>query len=185
LPLVCCVEDADFTLVQTQGTASRATQWGEPQNTTFADINGPAPTTLTLTTKEPFDTLQDSPFWVGQKIAISGTQAGAAPALAAEQRVITGIEWVKGGANDKKIVLTLNASLPALAAAADGYTDITCDGVNYVSASFNINNAEVVLKSLANPMPQDGISWTHFSTEEYTTAQQLNFRHLFQLEPDS
>lgn len=174
-----------FTLHQTQGAASRDTQWGEEQNTTFADITGPALTTLTLTTKEPFDTLQDAPFWVGQKIAISGTQAGAAPALAAEQRVITGIEWVKGGASDKKIVLTLNASLPALAAAADGYTDVECDGVNYASASFNINNAEVVLKSLANPMPQDGMSWTHFSTEEYTTAQQLNFRHLFQLEPDS
>ena len=34
-------------------------------------------------------------------------------------------------------------------------------------------------------MPQDGMSWTHFSTEEFTTAQQQNFRHLFQLEPDS
>jgi len=54
-----------------------------------------------------------------------------------------------------------------------------------MSASFSINNAEVVLKALGNPMPQDGMSWTHFSTEEYTTAQQQNFRHLFQLEPDS
>jgi hypothetical protein len=173
-----------FTLHQTQGDGTRATQWGQTQNTTFADITGPAPTTLTLTTKQPFDTLQDAPSWVGQKISITSAAAGTAAALA-EQRVITGIEWVKGGANNKKIVLTLNASLPALPAAADGYTDITCDGVNYANATFSINNAEVVLKALANPMPQDGMSWTHFSTEEYTTAQQQNFRHLFQLEPDS
>jgi len=173
-----------FTLVQTQGAATRTTQWGDEQNTTFKDIIGPAPTTLTLTTKEPFDTLQDSPYWVGQKIIINATSAGTAPALGTE-RVITEIEWVKGGADDKRLILTLNATLPALGAITDTWTDVECDGVNYASASFNINNAEVVLKSLANPMPEDGMSWTHFSTEEYTTAQQLNFRHLFQLEPDS
>jgi len=56
---------------------------------------------LTSTTKQPFDTLQDSPFWVGQLIDISGTQVGNALALS-QQNTITGVEWVKGGANDKK-----------------------------------------------------------------------------------
>ena len=90
-----------FTLHQTQGAGTRATQWGQTQNTTFQDITGPAPETLTSTTKQPFDTLQDSPFWVGQLIDISGTQVGNALALS-QQNTITGVEWVKGGANDKK-----------------------------------------------------------------------------------
>lgn len=150
--------------------------------------------TTKLFPKRPYRNLEDSPFWVGQKIRISATaSAGAtAPPAGGFIRQIVSIEFVRGAlaANtDTRIMITLNTPLMGAGLAnGEGYTVITCDGD---ACTFNGNNAfqvdyaELVLEKVMNPQKSTGaITYSEFSTEEHNANGVLRFQRQFQLEPE-
>lgn len=149
--------------------------------------------TTKLFPKRPYKNLEDTPFWVGQKIRVQATAgAGAdAPPAGGFIRQIASIEFVRGAlvGQDTRIMLTLNSPLMGAGlGAGQGYTAITCDGENCVfngGSGFQVDFGELVLEKVMNPQKSTGaITYSEFSTEEHNANGVLRFQRQFQLEPE-
>jgi len=167
LDIHCELNVGRFKNIFKQGTGTRATDFGQQVNTTFVNY---APAAIqpwtTLTTASVFYSLDDSPYFVGQKLTVTAAATGGTgpPAVAAVPIEVTGIEWTQP---TMKIILTVTG-LPASTNADNTFTGLTCDGLNPTSITPVFNKVELVLvkKDPSTVEKCDGMVWNRWSTEQ-------------------
>jgi len=175
-----------------QEANSRTTDFGQKENIVFNNYAATAalqPWT-TLTTTALFDTLDDSPYFVGQQLSLTATSAGTTPpAIATVLFQITGIEWLRTTvgtdiAGALKLTVT---GLPNSVAADNAFTDIVCDGVSPTSVNLVFNSAELVLvkKHPSTVESCDGMAWNRWSTEQDNGNALLSFSKQYVVEPNA
>jgi len=163
---------------------------------TFGSFTTPAALNAnktTITSDYVFRSLEESPYFVGMKIDITGVDAASPPVAAnyTATRKITGIQYVKdGGANNRKVILTLNAAIfdaaPAVVSTtyniSVGITDIT--GGTGISSNFSA--AELVLKVVGKPLGLDAKPRTYqtYLSEEYQGGTNTSHQHQVNIEPN-
>ena len=154
-----------------------------------------------------FNRLEDSPYYVGQKLTINATYSAnggrALQTIVNQVRIITKIDYNRGDGADGgggvtragTIAITLDEALIFGAGTSapllnqEQYHTIKVRGVdptygNGVVADY----AELILEELApaNVQPEpDTISYTTFRTEEIDAAGANNFQHTFMAEPNA
>jgi hypothetical protein len=131
-----------------------------------------------------FQSLDQSPYYVGQRLEILATPAGTAPpaALPADTyRVISAIEWVADGT----LKLTFVSAWAAALGVNAEWSGINVKIVPYDTAVFNINRAEVVMKRVMQPTGIDQIAYTTYSTEETLGNGATSFRNIYTVEPEA
>ncbi len=123
-----------------------------------------------------YDSLEESPFYVGQEVSITGTNMTDADFH------ITGISYDSA---NKLITLTLNTVI-TLTNGAQPATEVSLTGKDSVgNNSFVFNSAQLVVYEDTSGQPSpDQIQYKTYSTEVDTTAAQTSYRRLFFLEPE-
>ena len=151
---------------------------------TFDDIVTPGDLNE-VTTKCSFETLDQSPYYVGQKLQMSadGANTGPPPNIADVQAVI---ETITENANGT-LTLTFEQNWGNLPAGGGTYINVRANDVdNVASASVSVNFAEVVLLQLAkNSSDFDEIEYCTYSTEETNGNGLVNYQNQFQVEPEA
>jgi hypothetical protein len=161
---------------------------GNARNT-FQDITDTVGSEDTLVSMIPFNSLSDSPFWVGQKIRVTATHSdGGGSDLTDVIRRITAIAWdpqASLGATTGRIILTLNSAIGTLASGKT-YSAITCDGVDSpFTSGLIVNNANLVLEKLAGSKKvKDQITYTEYSNEQFSANNVQYLQRMFELEPN-
>ena len=161
----------------------------------FGSHTTPNPLVATLTTitsDYKFRSLEESPYFVGMKLDITGVdQAGVAANYTATRKV-TGIQYVKdGSANNRKVVLTLSAAIFDAAPAVTATTyDITV-GITDIAGGTGIGSpvfsaAELVLKVVGQPQGLDAKArqYQTYLSEEYQGGTNTNHQHQVNIEPN-
>jgi hypothetical protein len=156
------------------------------------------------TTQNTFNRLDDSQFWVGQKVSITlaytqgGTQTvNRFPVVANIPKRIVEIYYNRGdnnvnfpGVNVGSICLVLDSVLDTGAGAGvmvagESINNITCLGVATTSNSLSFDTAELVLEKIMNPPKiQYPIQYTSWTTEEQNAEGQATFTRQLTLEPN-
>ena len=180
-----------YVVTPYQFTGTRTTHFGQTANTVFNNYTpGAIQPWTTLTTTALFDTLDDSPYFVGQQLSLTATGAGTTPpATAAVLFQITGIEWLRTTvgtdiAGALKLTVT---GLPDSIAANNAFTDITCDGVTPTSSNLVFKSAELILvkKHPSTVEDCDGMTWNRWSTEQDNGNALLSFSKQYVVEPNA
>ena len=155
----------------------------------------PLPTDkTTLTTSYVFRSLEESPFFVGQKLDFTAVDGGGTPNVTFS-RMVTGIEYLSGGTDQGKIRLTFNAVIfdgneagnPALTGKTYA---ITCaihdiDGAATVVPTFS--SANLVLSVVGQPQGLDASprEYKSYSSEEYNAnGSNPTHQHQVNVEPN-
>ena len=163
-----------------------------PHNTMKAITVANGADLKTLCTSLVYKNLEDSPFYVGQYIRISGTVEGAyaGGALVNSVKRIEGIVFRRttATANQGQIELTLNSPLGTTGVpltGGEGYSAVVVDGANWNSGVVRCDYAELVLEQVSQPQKSsETITYTEFSTEEHNANGTQNFQRQFQIEPE-
>jgi len=152
----------------------------------------------------PFNRLEDQGvFWVGQQIMVKGAATNGAPisvgldGAGGLKRTIVAIDYDRGqgnlgmtGSNQRNaITITLDQAITtANLTGTQTVENIECCGVDATSSGFQIDYGELVLEEIGNP-DMDGadapISYTSFTTEEFSTVKTKNLQRLFSVEPEA
>jgi hypothetical protein len=152
----------------------------------------------------PFNRPEDQGvFWVGQQIMVKGAAANGAPikagldGAAGIKRTIVAIDYDRGqgnlgmtGSNQRNAVtITLDEAITTTAlTGTQAVKNIQCCGVDATSSGYQIDYGELVLEEIGSP-DMDGaeapISYTSYTTEEFTTAKTKNFQRIFSVEPEA
>ncbi len=148
--------------------------WSDASLGQFEDVNVAGANTIT--TKNKIFNLNESPYYVGQKLNVTST-----PAATTAEVVVSSIEWDK--ANGGVIKLTFDEAWGA--AGVTSYTVISVDTVDIASASVSLDTAEIVLKTVASPQGIDEIRYDTFSTEQTNGNKLTSFQHQYQVEPEA
>jgi hypothetical protein len=145
----------------------------------FADAPEGAISSFTMLAK--INNLEQSQYFVGQKVTINGTINGAP---SNNERIISSIVWNDSGVNEGK--LTINVSSPIAVAAGQTYTSITVNKVAPGSVAFELNFGEIIVtqKSMSKTSVDD-IEYSTFSTEESNGNGLTSFQRQYQVEPES
>ena len=141
------------------------------------------PDTNQLATTRNFKSLEDSPYWVGQRIDVGYSDRTAT--VQNKVRTITAIEFMitEAGADNGQVTLTLDSPLEATPlTGAEEFTLISCGGID-ANFDFVLSDGEIVLEKLSNVTSPQDITYTEFVSEIYTTAPQSNFQKQFFIEP--
>lgn len=149
----------------------------------MADIAGVG-TFNTLTTKQLFNRLEDSPYHVGQsvQVVVETIVGGIDPPA---QLLITEIEWIHSGDDYWKLLLTFNNPVATFANADDSYTGITLIGRNAESVEFVCEFAEITLQQSSEKVDMSkGLSYSTVLTEEDNGLGQTSFRKQYFIEPE-
>lgn len=147
---------------------------------TMQDATSLGPVTDFVTTAV-YDRLEDSPFWVGQKVACSGVGLGGATDFVNVDRLITSIDWNA----DKTLTLTMDEGSGNVGA-GESYNVITVVPTVAASLSITVPQAEIVLQRVRNPgPPPDRLDFRTFTTEQFTGNGETNFQRMFQCEPNA
>jgi|14_taG_2_1085336.scaffolds.fasta_scaffold00247_14 hypothetical protein len=135
--------------------------------------------TLTASRKYRND-LRDSPYYVGQKLALTGT-LNSNPITVRERKIVK-IE--RNATTPDLLDLTFDSAYVDLVN-GDELKDVSAVGVDIASSNVNINSVELVLKVLENPknVPSN-ITYYTYSKESDQPAQQANFSKVYQIEPN-
>lgn len=129
------------------------------------------------------DGLTTSPFYVGQKVAISATGQGGATTPVNETRIITAISQSE---TDSTLTLTFNSSW-ANVGSGQSYDTVTVTPVGFdvANSALEVNMAEIVIKRVGNPVGIDEIVYDTFSTEQTNGLGQTSFQNMYQVEADA
>ena len=145
-----------------------------------------------ITSDYVFRSLEESPYFVGMKIDITGVDAAAVAPNYTATRKITGIQYVNdGGAENRKVVLTLNAAIfdaaPAVVSTTYNISVGITDLAGGTGLSTNFSAAELVLKVVGQPEGLDSKprSYQTYLSEEYQgNAATPNHQHQINIEPN-
>jgi hypothetical protein len=134
------------------------------------------------TTVTKFTSLQQSPYYVGQKVKITATGAGGAGNIAAVPSVISSIDWNR---TTGALTLSFEADWGAALAAGQSYTDIEILNFSTAAAVISFSSAELVLKRKSQPEGLGQIQYNTYSTEETNGNGLTNFTNLYTVEPEA
>ena len=137
-----------------------------------------------LTTTASYKSLEQSPFYVGQRILVNATGGFTEKSI-----LIKAISWNSYGAGaDGKITLTTEGNWVTTAAAEFTLINVAFvlpgDG-NSPGISYVINYAEIVLKEVSNPQGYDEINFNTFGTEQTNGNALTSYRNIFTVEPEA
>ena len=176
-----------------QGTGTRhgaLNEFGQQANTVFNNYTpGSIKAWTTLTTTALFDTLDDSPYFVGQQLSLTATSGGTGPpAVATVLFQVTGIEWLRT-TNGTDIAGALKLTVTGLPASTNGdntFTGITCDGVSPTDVNLVFKSVELVLVKKHPSLVEkcDGMVWNRWSTEQDNGNGLLSFSKQYVVEPN-
>ena len=146
-------------------------------NDVTATADGEEVTSLVVTQKVP--SLNVSPFYVGQKLEVSGDNNGLA--ITPTNAVIKSISRTSAGV----MTLTFENSIVTLATTGHVFNNIEVDVVAFASATVEFSFAEIALKRVMNPMGMDEIDYSTFSTDESNGNSLTSYQRQFQVEPEA
>ena len=138
----------------------------------------------TLTTKQLFNRLEDSPYHVGQsvEVAVQTITGGIQPPT---QILITGIEWIKSGADYWKLNITFDKAVATFGDAADSWVGVSLIGRDATSVEFQCEYAEITLQTSSEQVDMSqGLSYTTVVSEEDNGLAQTSFRKQYFVEPE-
>ncbi len=162
-----------------QGAAGLNFQFGTGSNVVFDDSATGVGDLTTIVCSQPFINVDASPYWVGQKITVSGTKAGAGiPALTS---TITNIAYAPAS---QKITLTLADTITNLAA-GETLTAITIDGVDAGSLSLDWTEAQLVVVENTQMESVDELVYNTYTNEEDSGAGQVSFSRMYNVEAEA
>lgn len=148
--------------------------------------DGVGTTFNTIVVTNPYYDLKESPFYVGQKINVRGTQTDA-PNLTANGKNVV-IQSISKDTNTNKLTLT-TSTIATLTAVNGQYTNVTVRGYSDAtkpSLAFNIQYAQLTLRKLTRPPKSPTqINYTTFSTEQGNGNSLTNFQKQYQVEPNA
>ncbi len=152
---------------------------GTRNNATSGDVTVAQATAAggaTIPMTRLYDSLEESPFFVGMEVSVAGTNMTNADFH------ITAISY---NTATKIITLTLNAVI-ALTDGAQPATQVSLTGKNSAgNNSFSFNSAQLVAYEDTSGTPSpDSIEYKTYTTEVDTTAAQISYRRMFFLEPE-
>jgi len=139
----------------------------------------------TLTTIAKVKSLDQSPYYVGMKIAINATSSDGG-GFAEVSRNIQSINWDETVAG--QIQLTLDAEWVAVGNPGT-LTDVTVttpvDTASAPAVAISWDYAEIILKEVSNPQGYDEISYNTFGTEQTNGNGLTSYRNIFNIEPEA
>tara|TARA_Y100000114_G_scaffold41697_1_gene37133 strand:- start:1759 stop:3285 length:1527 start_codon:yes stop_codon:yes gene_type:complete len=170
----------------------------QPEILRFMDLVGAGVTGNTIkvgtgTTQLRVMDLDQSPYYVGQKLLISAVGQGTAPNKPADVTdapvVISAITWTRGNADQTKgglITLEFESDWGVTLAGDGGYNTITAK-IATCTPTLKINDAELVLKkkNKGDMRNYDQIQYTTYTTEEGFGNSRTDFQDLFTIEGDA
>ena len=157
-----------------------------PATANFADVTRAAtdPATLpvtSLTSNAGYPLLDQSPYFVGQRLQITSTKTDSAAATV--ERIVTGI--AQSSANNT-LTLTFDQAIDSLTGTQTLGTNKVFRYATPPAAAFSIDYAQLVLHKVAGAgKTPNVINYTTFSTEQAQGNGATNFQRQFQLEPNA
>ena len=149
------------------------------------DGTGTVPNVITIgaaAVATVFKSLDQSPYYVGQRLEIKATPVGAAGAIPADTyRVVSEI----GYANDGSLTLKFVSDWASALAAGESYTGGAVSIVPAATLTASFTRAEIVMKRVDMPEGQDQIEYNTYSTEETSGNTATSFRNLYTVEGDA
>jgi hypothetical protein len=149
----------------------------------MVDITTPSDTIIT-TTDMLYDSLEQSPYFVGQHLLLSYTSDADTPVPVEDEDVtVTGISY---DSTTRQITLTLDYSFPALPATATLYEDIEVVE-KQIMAEFEISiaTAEIGIAQLVGVSDSSTmLEYLTFTTEEYSNGS-ATLNKVFDIEPNA
>ena len=167
--------DGAFTMGATDGIWTNKGTFETVTSTTAAQV------ITTLQTSFQYNDLKDSPFWCGQKLAVSSVNDGATAVVA--DHIISEI-----GINDanQRLYITFADAIATIATIGQELTVITCVGVDPATNPVTVQSAELVL-SMAPEGAQapTEFAYTTWTTEEDNGSGRGAFIKQYQLEAEA
>lgn len=137
----------------------------------------------TLTTKQVFNRLEDSPYHVGQSVQITALVTGGIDPP--DNILITGIEWIRSGTDYGKLNITFERPFATFASADDKYENIELEGRDATSLEFLCEYAEITLQSSSDMVDMSqGLTYTTVLSEEDNGLGLTSFRKQYFIEPE-
>jgi len=125
-----------------------------------------------------YDSLEQSPFWVGQQLSISyDINAGAAG-----QNEVKTINNIAYNTTNKKISLTLDSALNT--GTATQLDNVSMRGVDSVAQTFVVNNATLVVYEDTSGNAPDKIEYKTYTVEKDTENGLTSYTKNFYIEPE-
>lgn len=179
--------DLKITPRQRQPELARAKIADVTKTMEFQDLTG-ASTGQTLVTKYRFNRLNQSPFFVGQKIVLKAdiANAGTGGNQVDKPAVISSINWntTLGDANAGYITLEFEqAPFTALDGNGESYENVSAVPAVWTSASFTYDFAEIVLKEVGSPQGADSLAYKTYHTTQDNGNGLLSYQGQFVLRP--
>jgi hypothetical protein len=149
----------------------------------MADITTPSDT-ITTVTDMLYDSLEQSPYFVGQHLLLSYTSDADTPVPVVDEDVtVTGISY---DSTTRQITLTLDYTFPALPGTATLYEDIEVVE-KQIMAEFEISiaTAEIGIAQLVGVSDSSTmLEYLTFTTEEYSNGS-ATLNKVFDIEPNA
>mgnify|MGYP003114636190 CR=1 FL=1 len=156
--------------------------------TGIEDIDVGTSLTKVITSKVQYSSLDQSPYFLNQKIKIQGngvsSGAGPPPAALNQNTIITAINWDRtaGSATIGQIILTVADNIGVIT--ADGtYEEVFIDSVAIQASTVTYDFAEIILKE-AQDTGSDGIEYNTYSVQQDNGNQVKQYNRVFQIEPE-
>lgn len=150
----------------------------------------PEPVT-SLVIRNTITSLEDVPYWVGQKVRIEATQAAEPDPVTIEvYRTIDNIELNTQEQEEGDLVYAMTLNFQT--AISDGTHKLSEIKINFVGAdtknsTFTFTKGELVLHRVLDPPIQkvDVFNYRTFTTEEQLVSELKNYRRMFEMEPEA
>ena len=158
----------------------KSDDWPDALKSNFEEVNAQGDAN-TIQTKSKFTNLDQSPYYVGQKLKVSATGAGGAGNITDKDAVVDQIVWNPDGT----ISLSFEQKWGDVGA-GESYTAIEVETQDIAAASISINFAEIVLTRLAKDKSDfSQIEYSTYSTEQTNGNGLTSFQNQFQIEAES
>ena len=146
----------------------------------MVDVTVPSDVIATFS-ELPYDSLEQSPYFVGQQLLLSYTSDAEVPVPVVDAEVV--VEGIVYSAITKQISLTLSVTLPALPEGATKFTDITVKEKKTIADySLSVATAELGVAQIMGAKDNSTmLEYLTFTTEEYSNGSK-NLNKIFDVE---
>ncbi len=127
-----------------------------------------------------YDSLEDSPFYVGQQVEYGFTNSATPPAAVTETKTINAISY---NTQTKKISLTVDSALTP--GGANDITLVKLTGVDSPANTLKVNNVTLVLyEDTSGSAPPSSIQYKTYTVERDTENAITAYSKMFYVEPE-